>query len=48
MAAARPLVSIQSLDGEASKEQLALPAVFTAPIRLDIVQKVRTRWWLGS
>lgn len=40
MAAARPLVSIQSLDGDSSSEQLALPAVFTAPIRADIVQRV--------
>lgn len=40
MAASRPLVSIQSLDGDSSTEQLTLPACFTAPIRADIVQKV--------
>ena len=39
MAASRPMVTIQSLDGDSS-EQLALPAVFTAPIRADIVQQV--------
>ena len=41
MAAARPLVSIQSLDGDAA-EQAALPAVFTAPIRPDIIRAVHT------
>lgn len=41
MAAARPLVGVQALDGD-SKGQLGLPAVFSAPIRLDIVQKVHT------
>ena len=39
--AARPLVSVQSIDGEAV-EQTNLPAVFTAPIRSDIVQSVHT------
>ena len=43
MAATRPMVTIQSLDGDSS-EQLALPAVFTAPIRPDIVQQVC--YWL--
>ena len=41
MAAARPLVSVQGLDGGAG-EQTALPAVFTAPIRPDIVRTVHT------
>lgn len=41
MAAARPLVSVQGLDGSAA-EQTALPAVFTAPIRPDIVRTVHT------
>ena len=36
MAASRPMVSVQ---GEAS-EQAHLPAVFTAPIRQDVVQQV--------
>ena len=40
MAASRPLVSIQSVDGDSSSAQLSLPAVFTAPIRADIVQQV--------
>ncbi|KAK4686850.1 large subunit ribosomal protein L4e, partial [Tremellales sp. Uapishka_1] len=37
--AARPTVSVFSAAGEASGS-LALPAVFTAPIRLDVVQQV--------
>jgi large subunit ribosomal protein L4e len=41
MAAARPLVSVQGLDGTAG-EQTTLPAVFTAPIRPDIVRTVHT------
>lgn len=41
MAAARPIVSVQGLDGSAA-EQTALPAVFTAPIRPDIVRTVHT------
>ena len=40
MAAARPMVTVQTIEGEASSAQLSLPAVFTAPIRLDIVQQV--------
>lgn len=42
MAAARPMVTVQTIEGEASSAQLSLPAVFTAPIRLDIVQQVHT------
>ena len=38
---ARPLVSVQSLAGEAA-DQAALPAVFTAPIRPDIIRQVHT------
>ncbi|KAL6785790.1 RPL4 [Auxenochlorella protothecoides x Auxenochlorella symbiontica] len=41
MAAARPLVAVQGLDGKAT-EQIALPEVFLAPIRSDIVQTVHT------
>ena len=41
MAAARPLVSVIGVDGEAG-EQTALPAVFTAPIRPDIVRTIHT------
>jgi len=41
MAAARPLVSVYNLEGAAS-EQVPLPAVFTAPIRPDIVRFVHT------
>ncbi|KAL5525559.1 hypothetical protein ACEPAG_6895 [Sanghuangporus baumii] len=37
--ASRPTVSIRSLSGEASSS-LPLPAVLTAPIRLDVVQQV--------
>ena len=40
MAASRPLVTVQGLDGTASG-QTALPAVFTAPIRPDVVLQVR-------
>jgi large subunit ribosomal protein L4e len=41
MAAARPLVSVIGAEGAAA-EQVALPAVFVAPIRSDIVQTVHT------
>jgi len=41
MAAARPMVQVQGLDGAAAG-QTALPAVFTAPIRPDIVQTIHT------
>merc|ERR1719434_566832 len=40
--AARPVVSVQSSDGEDSSKQVELPAVFLAPIRPDIVQFVHT------
>jgi len=40
--AARPVVSVQSADGEDSSKQVELPAVFLAPIRPDIVQFVHT------
>jgi len=39
---ARPTVTVQSCSGEASTETMALPAVFLAPIRPDIVQFVHT------
>merc|ERR1711959_640264 len=39
--AARPVVTVQSTSDEAGK-QVQLPAVFTAPIRSDIVQFVHT------
>lgn len=41
MAASRPMVAVHSTVGE-STDQVALPAVFTAPIRPDIVQQVHT------
>ena len=41
MAAARPLVSVQAVEGENS-QNAALPAVFVAPIRPDIVQFVHS------
>ena len=40
-AMARPLVSVQSLGGEAL-DQAQLPAVFSAPIRPDIIRQVHT------
>eukprot|EP01024_Parvocaulis_polyphysoides_P054446 TRINITY_DN5502_c1_g1_i1.p1 TRINITY_DN5502_c1_g1~~TRINITY_DN5502_c1_g1_i1.p1 ORF type:complete len:406 (+),score=77.83 TRINITY_DN5502_c1_g1_i1:77-1294(+) len=40
-AAARPLVSVQGLDGEII-EQTPLPAVFTSPIRPDLVTLIHT------
>ena len=40
MAASRPMVSVQGADGGSGSGQLTLPAVFTAPIRPDIVQQV--------
>lgn len=43
MAAARPQVTIYNVaDGEASRRTVALPAVFTAPIRTDVVEFVHT------
>merc|ERR1712039_849766 len=41
MAAARPLVQIWDAEGKQSSQH-ALPAVFTAPIRSDVVQFVHT------
>jgi len=43
VAAARPLVAVRSLEkADSTVAQLALPAVFTAPIRPDIVSFVHT------
>ncbi len=43
MAASRPLVTIQASGKDAqSSEQATLPAVFTAPIRPDIIRAVHT------
>lgn len=43
VAAARPLVAVRKTDAvDAVSEQLVLPAVFTAPIRPDIVHFVHT------
>jgi large subunit ribosomal protein L4e len=39
--AARPLVGVQGADGETTG-QTKLPAVFSAPIRPDVVQQVGT------
>ncbi|KAL3689097.1 hypothetical protein R1sor_015406 [Riccia sorocarpa] len=41
-AAARPLVSIQSLDGESGGASTTLPTVLLAPIRQDIVEFVHS------
>ncbi|KAK9867941.1 hypothetical protein WJX84_008385 [Apatococcus fuscideae] len=41
MAASRPLVSVQALEGDA-QDQIHLPAVFTSPIRPDVVHQVHT------
>ena len=41
MAAVRPLVTVQMAE-EGEPEQAALPAVFTAPIRSDIVHFVHS------
>ena len=42
MASARPVVSVlDSADGTTVKSSLKLPEVFTAPIRLDVVQHVQ-------
>lgn len=40
--AARPMVSVQGLDGEEAVEQIALPEVFMAPVRPDLVLTVHT------
>ena len=42
MAAARPLVTVFTEEGKESKETLALPDVFTCPIRPDLVTLVHT------
>ena len=48
--AARPTITVWSAQGESSGS-LPLPAVFTAPIRLDVVQQVHSKfnflhvWW---
>ena len=42
--AARPVVSVYSVeDADKVNTTVALPAVFTAPIRTDIVQFVHTK-----
>nr|QKY15199.1 component of cytosolic 80S ribosome and 60S large subunit (RPL12) [Polytomella parva] len=41
MAAVRPQVSVLSVEGK-PVEQIALPAVFTAPIRADVVRTIHT------
>ncbi len=40
----RPVVAVRKIDGDAQVASLALPAVFTAPIRPDIVHFVHTRY----
>ncbi|WBW72085.1 60S ribosomal protein L4 [Schizosaccharomyces osmophilus] len=42
MAAARPTVSVYNKDGAVSSETIALPFVFKAPIRPDLVRSVHT------
>jgi len=41
--AARPQIAVQKVGGEEAKEQVALPHVFLAPIRPDIVSFVHTQ-----
>lgn len=41
-ACARPLISVYSDKGETSGKNVVLPAVFTAPIRPDVVNFVHT------
>lgn len=41
-AAARPMVSIISVENGEAMEQTTLPSVFTAPIRPDIVRTIHT------
>lgn len=41
--AARPTITVWSAEGESSGS-LPLPQVFTAPIRLDVVQQVHSEW----
>lgn len=41
-ACARPLISVFSDKGETSGKNVVLPAVFTAPIRPDVVNFVHT------
>lgn len=38
----RPTVTVMGKDGKASGETHTMPAVFTSPIRPDIVQRVHT------
>ncbi|EGV92270.1 60S ribosomal protein L4 [Cricetulus griseus] len=42
MACAHPLISVYSEKGESSSKNVTFPAVFKAPIRLDIVNFVHT------
>jgi len=42
MASFRPVVAVRKIEGDAQAGSLALPAVFTAPIRQDIVHFVHT------
>ncbi|GJD08791.1 60S ribosomal protein L4-A [Galdieria sulphuraria] len=48
VAVARPLVSVFSVEGEGTEGEVALPAVFTAPIRSDVVRSVHTRMALNK
>jgi hypothetical protein len=41
MAAVRPTVNVRGVDGAASGS-LTLPAVFTAPIRTDVVEAIHS------
>ncbi|KAK4524522.1 hypothetical protein GAYE_SCF04G2423 [Galdieria yellowstonensis] len=45
---ARPLVSVISVENDGTEGEVALPAVFTAPIRSDIVRSVHTRMALNK
>lgn len=48
VAVARPLVSVFSVEGDGKEGEVALPAVFTAPIRSDVVHSVHTRMALNK
>lgn len=41
MAAVRPTVNVRGVDGAASGS-LTLPAVFTAPVRTDVVEAIHS------
>eukprot|EP00871_Galdieria_phlegrea_P003774 jgi/Galph1/4398/GphlegSOOS_G3113.1 len=48
VAVARPLVSVFSVENEEKEGEVALPSVFKAPIRSDVVHSVHTRMALNK